>query len=104
MIRNFHDRDTENLYNRKFVKRFEPIERVALRNLVILNNARSLLDLQGPQFSLEVLKDDRRGQHSIRISETWRVCFVWKDRDAYRVEIADYRLAKNSPQSANSRR
>jgi len=90
MIRSFHDGDTEALFNRRFVKKFEPVERVALRKLVLLNQVRSLRELKGPGFSLEALKGDRKGQHSIRINEKWRICFTWSDQDVYRVEITAY--------------
>jgi proteic killer suppression protein len=90
VIRSFHDADTEALFKRQFVKKFEPVQRVALRKLTLLNQIRSLTELKGPGFRLEALKADRKGQHSIRINEKWRLCFVWNDRDAYRVEIADY--------------
>jgi proteic killer suppression protein len=57
----------------------------------MLNNARSLQDLQVPPGNrLEKLRGDRIGQHSIRINDQWRVCFVWQGNDAYDVEIADY--------------
>ncbi len=57
----------------------------------MLNNARTLHDLRVPPANrLEALRDDRRGQHSIRINDQWRVCFVWKDGDAHDVEIVDY--------------
>ena len=90
MIRSFHDDDSKAAFDRQLVKRFEPFQRVALRKLNVLNSARSLHDLKGPGFSLEALKDDRKGQYSIRINERWRMCFVWADGDAHRVEIADY--------------
>jgi len=64
---------------------------VALRKLVILDAAESLEDLRVPPGNrLEKLSRDRAGQHSIRINDQWRICFVWKDGDAYEVEIADY--------------
>ena len=90
MIRSFHDDETAALFRREFVKKFEPVARVALRKLVLLNQIRSLQELKGPGFSLEVLKGDRKGQHAIRVNESWRICFVWTDHDAYRVEITDY--------------
>jgi proteic killer suppression protein len=90
VIRSFFDGDTKAAFDRQLVKRFEPFQRVALRKLTVLNNARSLHDLKGPGFSLEALKDDRKGQHSIRMSDKWRICFVWSEGDAERVEITDY--------------
>lgn len=71
--------------------RFQSIERVARRKLTMLNNAQSLQDLRVPPSNrLEQLAGDRQGQHSIRINDQWRICFVWRDRDAYDVEIVDY--------------
>ena len=62
-----------------------------MRKLKILHNAVSLNDLRIPPGNhLEALKDDRAGQHSIRINDQWRICFVWKDGNAFRVEITDY--------------
>lgn len=67
------------------------VQRVALRKLVILDGAESLEDLRVPPSNrLEKLSGDRRGQYSIRINDQWRICFVWKDGDAYEVEITDY--------------
>jgi proteic killer suppression protein len=64
---------------------------VALRKLVILDAAESLQDLRVPPgHRLEKLSGDRKGQYSIRINDQWRVCFVWRERDAYEVEIVDY--------------
>jgi proteic killer suppression protein len=57
----------------------------------MLNNANSLVDLQVPPSNhLEKLKGDREGQYSIRINERWRICFRWRENDAYEVEIVDY--------------
>ena len=71
--------------------RYRAIERVARRKLLILHRARMLRDLMAPPGNrLEALKGDRRGQHSIRINERWRICFEWRDGDAYGVEIVDY--------------
>ena len=67
------------------------IQRVARRKLRMLNNARTLEDLRIPPANrLESLKGNRKGQHSIRINDQWRLCFVWADGNADRVEIADY--------------
>lgn len=57
----------------------------------MLASAQDLNDLRSPPGNrLELLKGDRRGQHSIRINDQWRICFIWKDGDAYDVEIVDY--------------
>jgi len=90
VIRSFYDKDTERLANGDPVRRFSSFERVARRRLSQLNNARSLQDLKGVGASLEALRDDRTGQHSIRISGAWRLCFVWNEGHAERVEIVNY--------------
>ena len=79
------------LFNRQRVPRFRSIENVAGRKLTMLNNAQSLQDLRVPPGNrLEQLIGDRAGQHSIRVNDQWRICFVWQDRDAYEVELVDY--------------
>ncbi|MGH9554623.1 MAG: type II toxin-antitoxin system RelE/ParE family toxin [Terriglobales bacterium] len=73
------------------MKRFRSCERVAQRKLRQLDIATEFRDLASPPGNrLEALQGDREGQYSIRINDQWRVCFVWRDRDAYDVEIADY--------------
>ena len=67
------------------------IARQARRKLEVLNAAKSLKELRVPPGNrLEALKGSRQGQHSIRINDQWRICFVWRGEDAYDVEIADY--------------
>ena len=91
MIRSFRCRDTEALFHDLEVRRFRAFERVARRKLLLLHRAASLEDLRVlPGNRLEALKKDRRGQHSIRINDQWRLCFVWRDGDAFAVEIVDY--------------
>jgi proteic killer suppression protein len=90
MIRSFRTKDTEQLFRRQRVARFQSFERTAQRRVALLNRIRSLADLAGPGFRLEALKGDRAGQHSIRINDQWRVCFRWESGDAYDVEIVDY--------------
>ena len=91
VIKSFADRDTQGLFQRESVKRFRAIERVALRKLLQIHFATKLSDLAAPGGNhLEVLKGDRKGQHSIRINDRWRICFVWQEASAYRVEIVDY--------------
>ena len=71
--------------------RFRSIERVARRKLLFLHQAQRLEELKVPPGNrLEALKGDRKGQHSIRINDQWRICFRWKDGDAFDVEIVDY--------------
>ncbi|HLD14486.1 MAG TPA: type II toxin-antitoxin system RelE/ParE family toxin [Burkholderiales bacterium] len=91
MIRSFRDPRTESLFNDLDVPRFRAIERVARRRLLYLHQARRLEDLRVPPGNrLEALRGDRQGQHSIRINDQWRICFRWKDGDAFDVEIVDY--------------
>jgi proteic killer suppression protein len=91
VIRTFRCKDTAALFNRERHPRFQSIENAARRKLVMLNNAQSLRDLRVPPGNrLEELGGNRQGQHSIRINDQWRVCFVWRKRDAYDVEIVDY--------------
>jgi len=90
MIKRFRDRDTELIFNREVVLRFRQIERVALRKLRQIDSAARLIDLALPGNCLEALKGDRLGQHSIRINDKYRICFVWRGSDAFEVEIVDY--------------
>ena len=79
------------LFGDEAVPRFRAIERIARRKLLYLHRARSLQDLRVPPGNrLEALKGDRKGQHSIRINDRWRICFVWTEGDAFDVEIVDY--------------
>lgn len=91
MIKTFATRDTQALFDGKRVRRWSNIETVAMRKLAMLDAAKRLDDLRIPPANrLEALKGDRAGQHSIRINDQFRVCFVWKDGDANNVEITDY--------------
>ena len=91
MIKSFRSWEAERLHARQRVKRFHGMERVAQRKLRQLDIAADLRDLASPPGNrLEALHRDREGQHSIRINEQWRICFVWRDGDAYDVEIVDY--------------
>ncbi len=91
MIRSFHCRQTEDLFHSKPSRVFRSIERVARRKLLQLHAVVSLSDLKIPPGNmLELLKGDRKGQHSIRINGQWRICFLWKEDGAYNVEIVDY--------------
>jgi proteic killer suppression protein len=92
MIRSFRDPETEKIYGRQRSKKLpSDIQQIALRKLRMLNNAVNLDDLRIPPANrLEKLFGDRAGQHSIRINDQWRLCFEWKDGDAYCVEITDY--------------
>ena len=92
MIKSFKDRTAERLFQRQRVKRLgTDVQRPALRKLRMLDAATDLDDLRIPPANrLEKLKGDRTGQHSIRISRKWRICFVWRSGDAHDVEIVDY--------------
>jgi proteic killer suppression protein len=91
MIRSFKCKHTEALSKGRRVKQFVNIEKVARRKLRQLEIANRLDDLRVPPGNqLEALKDDRSGQHSIRINDQWRVCFRWTDAGAENVEIVDY--------------
>ena len=91
MIRSFACADTEALFYSRLVSRFRNMERVARRKLLQIHAANELASLRIPPGNqLEALRADRRGQHSIRINEQWRICFVWRSDGAYNVEIVDY--------------
>jgi proteic killer suppression protein len=91
VIRSFRDRDTKAIFNREWVRKFESIARVAHRKLREIHRAARLSDLASlPGNRLEALKGNRAGQHSVRINDQCRVCFVWQGKDAYDVEIVDY--------------
>ena len=90
MIRSFKCKRTEALYTGESVPEFQTIRAVALRKLDMLAAATRLSELRAPPGNrLEALKGGRRGQHSIRINDQWRICFVWKD-GAEMVEIVDF--------------
>lgn len=91
MIHSFACSDTEALFHSRPVRRFKSFDRVARRKLLQLHAATLLESLRIPPGNhLEALKDDRKGQHSIRINDQWRVCLVWKSDGAHRVEIVEY--------------
>lgn len=90
MIRSCADKDTQKLLERRFSKRLAAIEKQARIKLELLDAATSLRDLSLPGLRLEALKRDRKGQHSIRINDQYRICFEWREGDAYAVEIVDY--------------
>ena len=91
-MRSFRDRDTERLWQRQRVRSLDSrVLRPALRKLAILDAAVSLDDLRVPPGNrLEALQGDRRGQHSIRINDQWRICFTWTDTGPEDVEIVHY--------------
>jgi len=92
-IKSFADKDTKEFWDTGKSRGMPPanLRNVAKRKLAVLNSAARIEDLRVPPGNrLEALHDDRKGQHSIRINDQFRVCFVWLDGDAYDVEITDY--------------
>jgi len=92
VIRSFADREAEKIWEGTPSRRLPgDIQAVVRRKLRMLNNAATLDDLRIPPANrLEALKGNRKGQHSIRINDQWRVCFRWKSGDAFDVQIVDY--------------
>jgi len=91
MIHSFACADTQALFLSWAVPRFKNIERVARRKLLQMHAATVLISLRVPPGNqLEALKGDRAGQHSIRVNDQWRICFVWQTDGSHQVEIVDY--------------
>jgi proteic killer suppression protein len=92
MIVSLRDVETATIWDGRRSRRLPPdIQVAALRKLRLLNNARRIDDLHIPPGNrLEALKGARAGQHSIRINNQWRICFIWREGNAYEVEIVDY--------------
>lgn len=91
MIQSFASKETEELFHYQHSRRFRAFERAALRKLLQLHAATELRFLASPPGNhLEALRGNREGQHSIRINDQWRICFVWRDGQSYDVEIVDY--------------
>lgn len=92
VLNSFADKQTERVWNRERSKLLGPeLQRIAYRKLLILDAAEVLDDLRVPPGNrLEKLRGDRAGQHSIRINQQWRICFIWTPGGPEAVEIADY--------------
>ena len=91
MIQSFREKDVKELFEARTSKRWKAIETVALRKLDLIEAAIDLNDLRIPPANrLEALKGDRLGQHSIRVNDRYRICFVWKVNGAHDVETVDY--------------
>jgi proteic killer suppression protein len=92
VIKSFADKRTERLFYRKPAKGLPAeLQRIALRKLRQIDAATDLDSLRVPPGNrLELLRGDRAGQHSIRVNDQWRLCFVWRNRDAFDVELVDY--------------
>ncbi len=92
MIESFKCKETEKIFSRQFSRKLPThIQTVAFRKLRMLNRSSTIQDLRVPPSNrLEALPGKRKGQHSIRINQQWRLCFTWKNGSAYEVEIIDY--------------
>ena len=92
MIMSFANKETEKVFNQEFSKKLpEYIQKVALRKLIMINNAKDLNDVRVPPANrLEKLTGNREGQHSIRINNQFRICFRFSNGDFFEVEITDY--------------
>ena len=92
MMLSFASRDAQAIWRGDECRRIPvEIQQLARRKLRMLNNARNVEDLRAPPGNrLEALKGDRRGQHSIRVNDRWRICFVWSAAGAAQVELVDY--------------
>ena len=91
MIASFRDKETAAIWEGRRSRRLpEDIQAVALRKLRLVNAAQRLADLRVPPANrLEALKGDRDDQHSIRVNDRWRICFIWRDGHAHEVKIVD---------------
>lgn len=92
MIIAFASRETEQIWLGEVSRKLpRDIQQIALRKLFMLDKAQSLNDLRIPPANrLEALKGNRKGQHSIRINDQWRICFIWTNSGPDAVEIVDY--------------
>jgi len=92
MIRSFSDKDTEKVFQRIRIRKLSnDLQLITQRKLVMIDAAGTIKDLKIPPGNrLEKLSGVRKGQYSIRINDQWRICFIWRDGDAYNVEIVDY--------------
>ncbi len=92
MIQSFKSKETEKIFNGRFSAKLpQSMQRLAVRKLIMLDAAGELKELRVPPGNrLEALSGDRAGQHSIRINNQWRICFVWREGNAHEVEIVDY--------------
>jgi toxin HigB-1 len=91
MIGSFADEEAEPIFNRHPSRKYGALQKVILRKLLMLHGAQLLADLRNPPGNrLESLRGDRKGQHSIRINDQYRICFVWREPYAEEIEVADY--------------
>ena len=92
MIRSFQDKDTEAIWQRRYIKKLSPeLSRLAYNKLVLVNAAESINDPRVPPGNrLEKLTGNRAGQYSFRVNDQWRICFTWSVSGAGNVELVDY--------------
>mgnify|MGYP001034258242 FL=1 len=92
MIKSFKSKETQKLFQRQFSRKLPPeIHRIARKKLEVLDASETIQDLRIPPSNhLEKLSKERKGQHSIRVNDQWRICFEWREGNAYNVEIVDY--------------
>ena len=91
MIRSFADKVTEQVFDHRHSRRYATVDRVAFRKLRQIHRVSTVEELYAPPGNrLERLKGDREGQWSLRINSQYRICFEWRNGDAYEVEIVDY--------------
>ena len=92
MIESFKCKETEKIFRREYSRRLpSAIQKVAFRKLRMLHRSSTVEDLRVPPGNrLEALSGKRKGQHSIRINNVWRICFVWRAQSAHDVEIVNY--------------
>jgi len=92
MIQSFRDKEAEKLFHREPSRKLpSSIQRIAMRKLWMIDAAVQLSDLKIPPGNrLEPLSGNRKGQHSIRVNKQWRICFTWRNNNAYNIEITDY--------------
>ncbi|AGB21146.1 plasmid maintenance system killer protein [Mycobacterium sp. JS623] len=91
MIRSFRDKDTEAIWQRRYVKKLSPeLSRLTYNKLVLINAAESINDLRVPPGNRLEKLSSRSGQYSIRVNDQWRICFMWSAGGASNVELVDY--------------
>ena len=92
MIKSFKSKETQKLFQRQFSRKLPPeIHRIARKKLEVLDASETIQDLRTPPSNhLEKLSKERKGQHSIRVNDQWRICFEWREGNAYNFEIVDY--------------
>ncbi|MBI3985578.1 MAG: type II toxin-antitoxin system RelE/ParE family toxin [Lentisphaerae bacterium] len=92
MIKSFRCKETEAIFRREYSRKLPTdIQKAAFRKLRMLSHSSTVADLRVPPGNrLEALSGNRKGQHSIRINDQWRICFVWRNDGAHDVEIVDY--------------